>query len=151
MQPILQRLVDHMSWADTQVLAKLRSAPEDTEALKWYAHVLAAERIWCLRLHGQDWTTQRVWPAMSLDECAALAAQNASQLSQYVSKLKDEDLGRGVAYTNSAGDSFTSTVSDMITHVALHGVHHRGQIAASLRSNGIDPPALDFIRFARGK
>jgi uncharacterized damage-inducible protein DinB len=39
----------------------------------------------------------------------------------------------------------------MLTHVALHGVHHRGQIAASLRANGIDPPALDFIRFARGK
>jgi uncharacterized damage-inducible protein DinB len=39
----------------------------------------------------------------------------------------------------------------MLTHVALHGVHHRGQIAASLRSNEIEPPALDYIRFARGK
>lgn len=151
MQGILQRLVDHMSWADAQVLTKLRSAPEDTDALKWYAHVLAAERIWYLRLHGQDWTTQRVWPAMSLDDCAALAAQNSTQLGQYVSKLADEDLGRGVAYTNSAGDNFTSTVSDIVTHLALHGVHHRGQIAASLRSHGVDPPALDFIRFARGK
>lgn len=151
MHAILQRLVEHMTWADAQVLAKLRSAPEDTSALKWYAHVLAAERVWCLRLHGQDWTTQRVWPAMSLDECAALAEQTSAQLGQYVTKLKEEDLGRGVAYTNSSGDSFTSTVSDILTHVALHGVHHRGQIAASLRANGIDPPALDFIRFARGK
>jgi uncharacterized damage-inducible protein DinB len=151
MHAILQRLVDHMTWADAQVLNKLRSAPEDTAALKWYAHVLAAERIWYLRLHGQDWTTQRVWPSLSLDECTALAAQNSTQLSQYVAKLTDEDLSRGVAYTNSAGDSYTSTVSDMVTHVALHGVHHRGQIAASLRSNGIDPPALDFIRFTRGK
>jgi uncharacterized damage-inducible protein DinB len=151
MEPILQRLVDHMTWADAQVLSKLRSAPEDTAALKWYAHIIAAERIWLMRLHGQDWTTQRVWPSMSLDECATLAAQNASQLNQYVSKLNGDDLFRGVAYTNSAGDSFTSTVADMITHVALHGVHHRGQIAASLRENGVDPPALDFIRFARGK
>jgi uncharacterized damage-inducible protein DinB len=30
-------------------------------------------------------------------------------------------------------------------------VHHRGQIASSLRAHGAEPPALDFIRFARGK
>ncbi|HEX6789684.1 MAG TPA: DinB family protein [Candidatus Krumholzibacteria bacterium] len=151
MQGVLQRLVDHMTWADAQVLARLRSAPEDTAALKWYAHVLAAERVWCMRLHGQDWTTQRVWPALSLDECAALAGQTATQLQQYVAKLKDDDLSRAVSYVNSAGEPFTNTVSDIVTHVALHGVHHRGQIAASLRSNGVDPPALDFIRYARGK
>jgi len=151
MSAVFQRLVDHMTWADSQVLAKLRTAPEDTAALKWYAHVLAAERVWYLRIHGQDWRTQRVWPSMSLDECAALAEQNSAQFRQYVSGLKNGDLEREVAYTNSAGDNFTSSVSDILTHVALHGVHHRGQIAASLRANEIDPPALDFIRFARGK
>lgn len=151
MQPVLQRLVEHMAWSDAQVLARLRGAPEDTAALKWYAHVLAAERIWLLRLHGQDWTTQRVWPALSLDECAALAEQNSAQLQSYVGRLKDDELQKEARYTNSAGDTYTNTVSDMLTHVALHGVHHRGQIAASLRSNGIDPPVLDFIRFARGK
>jgi uncharacterized damage-inducible protein DinB len=140
-----------MNWADAQVLAKLRSAPEDTAALKWYAHVLAAERIWYLRLHSQDWRTQRVWPQLSLDECAALAEQNAAQLTQFVAKLKDEDLAREVAYTNSAGESFQNTLYDKLTHIAQHGVHHRGQIAASLRSNDVDPPALDYIRFARGK
>jgi uncharacterized damage-inducible protein DinB len=151
MQAVLQRLIDHMIWADAQVLARLRGAPEDTVSLKWYAHVLAAERVWLLRLNHQDWTTQRVWPALSLDECAALGEQNAAQLSQFVSRLKEEDLSRKVDYTNSAGEAFSSTVSDIVTHTALHGVHHRGQIAASLRSNGVEPPALDFIRFARGK
>jgi uncharacterized damage-inducible protein DinB len=148
---ILQRLVDHMKWADLQVLAKLRSAPEDEAALKWYAHVLAAERLWYLRLHGQDWTTQRVWPSMSLDECAALAEQNAGQYAQYVARLIEADLSREVRYTNSAGDTFSNTIGDILSQVALHGAHHRGQIASSLRAHGADPPALDFIRFARGK
>jgi len=151
MQSTLQRLVDHMTWADAQTLSKLRSAPEDTAALKWYAHVLAVERVWYMRLHGQDWTTQRVWPSLSLDECAALAEQTAGQFQQFVSQLKDEDLEREVKYTNSAGESFSSSIADIVAHVALHGVHHRGQIAASLRANEIDPPSLDYIRFARAK
>jgi len=151
MHAILQRLLEHMTWADAQVLARLRGAPEDTASLKWYAHVLAAERVWYMRLHGQDWTRQRVWPALSLDECSSLAEQNAGQFKQYIARLKDDELDRKVTYTNSAGETHSNTISDVITHVALHGVHHRGQIAASLRSNGVDPPALDFIRFARGK
>ena len=151
MNTIFQRLIDHMKWADAHVLARLRGAPEDDASLRWYAHVLAAERVWYLRLHNQDWTTQRVWPSMSLDECAALAEQNAGQFAQYVTRLTETDLDREVKYTNSSGDSFSNSVSDILTHVALHGVHHRGQIAASLRSHGTDPPPLDYIRFARGK
>ncbi|HET6347986.1 MAG TPA: DinB family protein [Candidatus Krumholzibacteria bacterium] len=151
MQDILQRWVDHMGWADAQILAKLRSAPEDTESLKWYAHVLAAERVWYMRLIGQDWTTQRVWPSLSLDECAALAEQNAAQLAQFVTRMNDDDIKRPVKYTNSAGETFENSVPDIVSQIVLHGVHHRGQIAASLRSNGVDPPSLDYIRFVRGK
>ena len=68
-----------------------------------------------------------------------------------VAKLAEADFAREVRYTNSAGDSFANSVGDILTHVAMHGVHHRGQIAASLRANGAEPPALDYIRFARGK
>ena len=151
MKDVFQRLIEHMKWADAQALARLRGAPEDDTSLRWYAHVLAAERLWYLRLHNQDWTTQRVWPAMSLDECATLAEQNAAQYAQYAARLGDADLAREVRYTNSAGDSFSNTVADILTQVVLHGVHHRGQIASSLRAHGTEPPALDFIRFARGK
>ena len=151
MKPVFQRLIEHMKWADAQALARLRGSPDDEASLKWYAHVIATERVWYLRLNSQDWTTQRVWPSMSLDECAALGEQNASQYAQYVARLSDADFTREVRYTNSAGDSFANSVGDILTHVAMHGVHHRGQIAASLRANGAEPPALDYIRFARGK
>jgi uncharacterized damage-inducible protein DinB len=111
MEAILQRLLEHMTWADAQVLSKLRSAPEDTAALKWYAHVLAVERVWYMRRQGQDWTTQRVWPALSLDECASLREQSAAQLRQYVARLKDDEFAKTVKYTNSAGETFANSIS----------------------------------------
>jgi uncharacterized damage-inducible protein DinB len=151
MTDFLEKLIAHMAWADRQVLARLRAAPGDEAALKWYAHVLGAERVWLLRLQGQDWTTQRVWPALGMDECAGLAEQNAVQYAQYVARLSGADLSREVRYTNSAGDSFASTVADILAQVVLHGAHHRGQIAASLRAQGAEAPVLDYIRFARGK
>jgi uncharacterized damage-inducible protein DinB len=54
-----------------------------------------------------------------------------------------------VSYRNSAGREFTNTVADIVTHVAMHGSHHRGQIALKLRASGQEPPYVDYIQFAR--
>ncbi len=59
------------------------------------------------------------------------------------------DLGRAIAYVNSKGEAFESTVGDILLHVAQHGAYHRGQIARLLREAGHTPPYTDFIQFAR--
>lgn len=155
MKETLQRLMAHLQWADQQVLARFRDAHAEveiahlTEAVRLYGHVLGAERVWYLRLQKQDWHIQKVWPTMALDVCEKLAKDNAAAFTWYVDTLAEEDFANPIAYTNSQGDSFTSTVADILLHVALHGVHHRGQIATTLRRVGIEPPVLDYIRFAR--
>jgi uncharacterized damage-inducible protein DinB len=149
MNAAITRLIDHMNWADDQVLAALRAVTPPSEALRWYAHVVAVERVWYLRLEGEDWKVQPVWPEMSLDECAALAGRNQTQVKAIVARTSDAELARRVTYVNSAGRTFTNTAADILIHVALHGVHHRGQVAAALRRAGTAPPVLDYIHFAR--
>ena len=157
MKETLQRLMAHMEWADAQVLARCREARAEveiahlTEAMRLYAHVLGTERVWYLRLQKQDWRVQKVWPTLPLDACETLAKENAAAFTSYIDKLAESDLANPIDYTSSQGDSFTSTVGDILIHVALHGVHHRGQIAITLRRVGIEPPVLDYIRFARGR
>jgi uncharacterized damage-inducible protein DinB len=55
-----------------------------------------------------------------------------------------------VHYTNSDGQHFETSVSDILTHVALHGAYHRGQVAHLLRGAGAEPQATDYIQFGRG-
>lgn len=147
---LLTRLVDHMKWADAQALDALRAmSPPPPDALRWYAHVLAAERLWYMRLRGEDWTIQPVWPTLTLDECTALSKKNAQSYDEYAARLNERELARAVTYKNSKGETFTNSVADILTQVLLHGAHHRGQIAASLRAAGATPPVLDYIRFVR--
>jgi uncharacterized damage-inducible protein DinB len=40
-------------------------------------------------------------------------------------------------------------VGEIITHVTMHGGHHRGQIARALRQAGCEPPYTDYIQFSR--
>lgn len=144
------RLFRHLEWADARVLASLRAARNQQQRnLELFAHILGSEHNWLSRING---TVARVaiWPILTLDECERLAAENVSAFNELVSGLTPELLQKRVTYKNSAGDQFTSTIEDMLTHVTLHGAYHRGQIASSIRASGDTPNATDYIAFVRG-
>jgi len=144
------RLFQHVAWADARVLESLHSAQNPQKrGLELYSHILGSEHVWLSRING---TIQRivVWPVLTLDECEALGKENVAAFRDLVSRLTPDLLEKPIAYRNSAGDQFTSTVEDMLTHVAMHGSYHRGQIAAALRAGGDTPSPTDYIAFVRG-
>jgi uncharacterized damage-inducible protein DinB len=147
----LERLFEHMVWADRRVLAGLRSnGGSDPRALEYYAHVLGAEHIWFVRIAGRE-REFAVWPpAPSLDDCAALAERNRSDYAALLGGMHDGDGDREIAYRNSAGDFFVSRLEDILLHVALHGAYHRGQVSLMVRQSGGEPVPTDYIAFVRG-
>lgn len=149
---MLTALFDHLAWADARALAALRLMPPGTAAAEQaraiYAHVAAAEHVWLARLDGRT-PEHAVWPALDLDEAAALATASAAGLRAHAA-LDAAGLARVVVYRNSAGQPFSNTVADVLAQVALHGSHHRGQLALLARQGGAVPAATDYIVFARG-
>jgi uncharacterized damage-inducible protein DinB len=146
----LRRMFAHLAWADDRALHSLRDATHPHEqARELLAHVLGAEHVWLSRVQGRP-ATVAVWPALSLDECEALARANHRAFDEYLSALDDEGLQRTVHYRNSAGAEFDSRVGDMLLQVALHGAYHRGQIALLVRREEDEPSPTDFIAFVRG-
>jgi uncharacterized damage-inducible protein DinB len=144
------RLVEHLAWADQRVLASLQAAPHaPAKALEIYAHILGSTHVWLSRMYGTP-PRLAVWPNLSLDECERVAADNAGQLKRIVEAITGDALERGITYRNSAGDQFTSTLEDILTHVFMHASYHRGQVAAMIRAAGDTPSPTDYIFFARG-
>lgn len=149
MQEALQRLFTHMRWADSQVLAGLKQAEEPLEPLKFYAHILAAERLWYLRIHEENWTVIPVWPDYTLEQCEALAAENCALYENLIAGLTPADWAREITYRNTEQKQYTNTIGDMLLHVMIHGAHHRGQVAHAMRRHGDTPPVVDYIVFVR--
>ena len=146
----LSKLLDHLQWADARVLDSLRAMPHpDARALELYAHILGAEHVWLSRMTERP-VREAVWPSLSLEAMAALAAENVAGLRSIVAGRTAEQLQQRVPYTNSAGARFESTVEDMLLQVVLHGCYHRGQIALLVRGAGGEPAPTDYIAFARG-
>ena len=146
----LRKLIEHLKSADAATLEALRASDgSDARALTIYSHVLGAEAVWLARLAGQP-SGVAVWPVLTLEQAAALAARNAAELNALVSSLGPDNLDREIDYRTTDGRAFRSTTEDILLHVALHGSYHRGQIALLIRGGGGEPASTDYIAFARG-
>jgi uncharacterized damage-inducible protein DinB len=147
MPDLLEKLYDHNWWAHDALMAELRRAAPDADTLRLFAHVVAAEHLWLSRIDLQP-PRVAVWPALTLSEIAALEAENRARLRELLGR-PDDSRAQRVHYRNSAGNEFDNTVGDVLTHVALHGHYHRGQIARAMRGAGREPVYTDYIGFVR--
>lgn len=142
------RLLRYDTWANGETVASLRVGSPPSKALRWMGHIVGSGELWLARLRDET-PTLAVWPDLDLDGCAAGAARLSERWPRYLSTLAPADLDEGVGYRNSRGEYWTSTVADILTHVALHGSYHRAQIAAAIRESGGEPAYTDFIHAAR--
>jgi uncharacterized damage-inducible protein DinB len=146
---MLPRLLDHLRWADRRTaesLATLESVP--AAVLTIWAHLLAAEAVWLARLDGVA-PPVPVWPTLTLAECTDLAARNHAALARYAGGGDSAGHDRPVTYHNTSGQAFTNTVAEILHHVVLHGMYHRGQLAQAVRDGGGMPLATDLIVYLR--
>jgi uncharacterized damage-inducible protein DinB len=147
--PII-RMLDHIHWANLEMLDALKLTQSHLEkALSLFIHILAAENVWLKRLNELEIRHFDIWPKPSMEDCERLIHENRQGYSQLLKELSESDYSRLISYKNSKGDAFTTSISDILTHVSLHGSYHRGQINALLRREGYEPRGTDFITFTR--
>jgi len=145
----LRRLYSYDEWANQEVLKAFRSAGNPPQrSLSLMAHVLSAQRLWLERLQQQT-QSYPIWPDFSLEQCQSEAEALAPLWRTYVDQTTPQELSEAVSYKNSKGESFTNSVHDILTHVAIHSAYHRGQIAAEMRAAGQVPAYTDFIHGVR--
>jgi uncharacterized damage-inducible protein DinB len=150
MKALIIRLMRPAAWADARALASLQAAPEPpADAVRLMAHVIAAERIYLARVRGEDPFPQDFWPERTLDQVASEARDTGEALAAFVAARGEDELRRPVRYRNSRGEPFATPIHEMLAHVALHGEHHRGQVALLVRRAGGTPAMTDLIAFVR--
>ncbi|MEO7985093.1 MAG: DinB family protein [Gemmatimonadales bacterium] len=142
------RLFEHDCWANAEALRALEVGRPPARAVRWMAHIVGSEHLWLARLR-QEAPTVSVWPDIDLDGCATRLEELAGLWPILLGELDPEDLDDGRAYRNTRGEFWTSTVGDILTHVAMHSAYHRGQIASAVREAGSVPAYTDFIHAVR--
>lgn len=143
----LHRQFVYDGWANREVLKAIQSANgANQRSLQLMSHILAAERVWLERLQ-QVRQSVAVWPEPDLVRCGAEAVELERQWLEYLKSVTD--LSQAVAYKNTKGEQWSSSIGDVLTHVVMHSAYHRGQIASHMREKGQTPAYTDFIHGVR--
>ena len=108
-------------------------------------HILAVDIFYLAALHREaDMEAQwhRFVPARTLAELAPRQAASDERLIRYVEAL--DDAGCDAIIVLDRGETkLDERVAHVLTHLAMHQTHHRGQVHAMLAGTAVKPPQLD--------
>ncbi|MED4461560.1 DinB family protein [Metabacillus fastidiosus] len=146
----LYKMYEHLNWANSRILQRIQIGKDAArEARRLFSHLLFAERVWFMRLKGEDCSSLNIWCELDIEGCEILVKENEEMIRAYFTYLEDGILDKEIVYKNSKGIEYISSIREILTHVALHGHYHRGQINFLLRTNDLEPVEIDFITWTR--
>ena len=145
----LEELLAYDRWANGETAASVAAAGDASpRALAVLGHIAGAEWLWWTRVERVP-PRLAVWPTLSSDACVSELRSVGEAWESYVSRIGVTGLSTLVAYTNSRGEAWTSTVQEILLHVVFHSAYHRGQIATAVRLSGHEPAYTDYIHAVR--
>lgn len=147
---MLKQFCEYNNWANLLLFdalaANAESLPESCISL--FSHIINAQLIWSSRINGIT-PNVTVWELHDLDTCDKLL-QKSIEMFAKIAYPETSDASM-IKYTNSVGDHFETSLSDILLHVFNHGTYHRAQIAKEMKSYNIKPVNTDYIQFVRLK
>lgn len=149
MKEKLLKLIAYSLWANRLMFQLLLDEKTTGEKMIfWAGHILNAEEIWMDRIEGKE---VKVSPMemRSLNSIMPDLERLNARFQQLVDSREEADLHSIIHYQDSKGNPYENVLSDILFHMVNHETHHRSQIAARLREQGIAPPKTDYIFFVR--
>ncbi|MCV0395510.1 MAG: DinB family protein [Rhizobiaceae bacterium] len=115
-------------------------------------HILAVDRYYLDALEQGGLGPAAFHTFVAFDDPAALAAAQTEwdmRMIAFCDGLAESDMDRRVVTDRGQAGKFPERVADLLAHIFLHDVHHRGQVHAMLSGSSIKPPQLDefFLDF----
>ncbi|MGH9431623.1 MAG: DinB family protein [Terriglobia bacterium] len=161
-----QKMFDYDLWANQRALESIPSAPSQDEAQRLMGHIVGAQQIWLGRFGAFDELSRQLsevsgllqipvsgapepWPKLTIEQCRAALPELHAAWKDLLRQVSSGELTGDVSYRDSKGSEFKNPVADVLTHVVMHSIYHRGQVAAAVRQAGGKPASTDYIVYVR--
>jgi len=144
------KLFEYNNWANNKILEIILSEinfPQN--ALKYFSHLLIAEKTWMTRIKGKEIPSNDFWYEISPNEFQELIKENTNDYLELIKNSNEKYFEEIIKYKNSKGTEFNTSLKDILTHVSTHSAYHRGQVNAALRNAGFEPVNIDYIAYTR--
>ncbi len=149
-----QAMARNNAWSNARLLAacaKLSEAAFAAERVSFFPslvatlnHILVVDRYYLADMQGSGRRlVENEIPYPHIAELTEAQARIDRELIAFCDNLREEDLRRIVKIDRKDGMDYRETIGDILTHLFVHQIHHRGQVHAMLAGTEIAPPQLD--------
>ena len=143
-------LYKYNDWANKKILdIVLNNKNFPPNALKYFTHLLIAEKTWMVRIKGEEIPSKDFWPKIDKNDFQELIDKNTRNYMELINNSDDQRFEEKINYKNSKDIEFSTPLKDILTHVSIHSAYHRGQINSVLRNAGLEPVLIDYIAYTR--
>jgi uncharacterized damage-inducible protein DinB len=153
----IQFLWDYMIHADEQILAALRTVPDQGFRLeqnislgsleKLVDHVIAGQEAWLSRFQQLD-LPYPPFVSAPLDQVTERWAQTHGRLRSFAAAQTTESLQKIIRARTRLGAAFELPIWAGMLHLADHSTYHRGQLNSMIKLAGGTPSGVMLTRFA---
>lgn len=134
--------------ANLKLLKQIKELPDKTEASRLFSHLIISQNNWLKRIQNENDKTVTSWfePEIKFDELEEKwKASNTDWIDFLNSKSEDEIYSEIVFYGSDGISKWEVPIADIALQLCYHSFHHRGQIQAIIRRQGLTPAFLDYI------
>ncbi|MGV1834632.1 DinB family protein [Rhizobium rhizogenes] len=148
MSILLQKLYGYHAWANSDLFDKLGTLDQEQHkfelhtAVRLINHSYVVARIFAAHLTGAQhgYASDNTDETPALDELRAAVTSSDQWYLDYLRGVSPEKLAEAIPFTFTDGDKGYMTREEMLTHVALHGGYHRGEVGRILWQLSVTPP-----------
>jgi uncharacterized damage-inducible protein DinB len=152
--PLLREMFRYNAWANAEFFAKLEMlGPDHGEerhvAIRQLNHCLVVNKIFAAHLTGRPhgYAADNTPETPGLSELRAAAAATDRWYLDYLQSVSEADLAEPIAFAFTDGDRGCMSRQEMLTHAAIHGAYHRGEVGRILRQISAPLPWDTFAVF----
>ena len=148
MKEYFKELLEYSHFYNVELIKKYNDGdlhyvlPESSKRLM--SHILNVQTNWNHRMVAAEEVD--LWRLLEVDQLMQIEEGNHNKTMEI---LNQKDLEEILEFSNSKGESFKSSIKDIVFHLVNHATYHRGQIAKEFRKKGVDPVVSDFIHYKR--
>jgi uncharacterized damage-inducible protein DinB len=147
MKQYLIETFKYNDYANRKVLAKINELPNKDEGIKLFSHLINSMNKWVARINQYPQAPKLDWwkPAYPLDE---LEERWNKCLTTWIDLLEgkgEEELFNEVRVVGDDGTHYALKLKDIALQLNYHSIHHRANIQALIRGQGLEPDFVDYI------
>ncbi len=133
--------------ANRQVLGKITELPDKVEAVRLFSHLVNSQDKWLARLTQYPRDPGLSWwdPVYELEALEREWARSLGAWREFLSRQEEAALFEPVRWVGFDGAEWTAALKDIPLQLNYHSIHHRAQIQALLRAQGLTPDFVDYI------